>query len=319
MPEKTAPDDRERADRIAAAIRWWVRLDAGGLSPSELAAFRAWLARDPGNEAALEEACDFWGSWQSLPKSSVRAYVASKRRPKRRRGLYSAAIFGALTAATVTIFVGDLWIWWRANVRTWTSEFRTVVLPDGSRAHLNANSALKFDYSGDRRRLVLLAGEAWFEVEKDASRPFVVEAAGGEVKALGTAFDVSINKERTEVTVTENRVEVTGEGGKVVVDAGRQTAYAPGFPACDSYEVDVERVTSWRRGKLIFKDKPLGDVLATLGRFHRGVVFMASPAIRDLRVTGVFRTDRPMEALRAIEAHLGLRALHLSDYLIVLM
>lgn len=315
MPERE-PDDPDASDRLDLAIQWWVRIDGGDLSPSELAAFRAWLASDPKNEAAFEEACEFWGSWQSLPRPAVRAYLSSRRPVRRRERLWAAA----LAAAFVALFLSfdELWILWRADIRTGVGEFRTVTLPDGSHAHLNAVTALALDYSGDKRRLTLLSGEAWFEVEKDPSRPFIVEAAGGTVTALGTAFDIATNKARTEVTVTEHSVEVAAEGSNVVVDSGRQTAYGPSLPALPPYEVDFERVTSWRRGKLIFKDKPLGDVIAALGRYHHGLILVAGSEVRDRRVTGVFRVDQPLEAIRAIEAYLGVKSTHLSDYLILL-
>lgn len=316
---ESKPDDQEASDRLDTAIQWWVRLDGGALSPSELAAFRAWLARDPRNEAAFEEACDFWGSWQSLPRRAVQDYLASRRPAERRARIWPVMAIAAAAVATLFFSFDELWIMWRADVRTGIGEFQTIALPDGSRAHLNAVSALSFDYSGDKRRLRLLTGEAWFEVEKDPSRPFTVEAAGGTITARGTAFDVATNKARTEVTVSEHSVEVaTEEGTAVVVEAGRQTAYGPSLPALEAYEADPERVTSWRRGKLIFKDKPLGDVVAALGRYHYGIVFIASADLRDRRVTGVFRVDHPLEAIRAIETHLGVRSTHLSDYLIVL-
>ena len=162
-------------------------------------------------------------------------------------------------------------LWLRADARTGAGELRMVTLPDGSRAHLCAGSALALHYGGDRRRVALLAGEALFEVEPDPSRPFVVEAAGGEILARGTAFDVATSDARTEVTVTEHAVDVTGAGASVRVEAGSQTAYGPGLPALESYPVDPEKVTAWRRGRLYFNDKPLGEVIAALARYHRGL------------------------------------------------
>lgn len=314
--QKREPDF-DASSRLDAAIEWWVRLDGGALSASELAAFRAWLASDPRNEAAFEEACDFWGAWQSLPRSAVEAYLASRVAAPRRRWIGPTASALAVVVALFFAF-DDLWILLRADVRAGTGEVKTVTLPDGSRAHLNAASALALDFSANRRRLTLLAGEACFEVEKDPSRPFIVEAAGAAITARGTAFNVAMERSRTEVTVVEHSVAVDQAGVAVVLEAGQQTAFGPDLPALEPYEVDAERVTSWRRGKLIFKDRPLSDVVAALGHYHSGLVFIAGSALRDRRVTGVFRTDQPLEAIRAIEKALGLRSARLSDYLTVL-
>jgi transmembrane sensor len=309
--------DKDDAERYERAAQWWVRLDAGALSASELRAFRAWLASDQRNEAAFEEACDLWGAWERAPKALAAAYVAASAPASWQRRVRPTVALAAACLA-LALSYDSLWLMWRADFHTATGELRTVTLPDGSRAHMNADTALALDYGGDRRRLSLLSGEAWFEVEPDPSRPFVVAAAGAEVAARGTAFDIATDRTRTEVTVTEHAVEVTGAGAPLRLEVGRQTAFGPGLAAVEPYDVDPERVTAWRRGRLYFKDKPLGDVIAALGRYHRGLVLVTSRAIKDRRVTGVFHTDRPLEALRAIEKSLGLKSTWLTDYLILL-
>jgi FecR protein len=77
-----------------------------------------------------------------------------------------------------------------------------VTLADGSHVELNSQSAIAIHYDAGQRRVRLLEGEAWFEVSPDPVRPFVVEASGGTVTALGTAFNVDAEKERAHVTVT---------------------------------------------------------------------------------------------------------------------
>jgi transmembrane sensor len=311
-----APDTTKRERRDAAAD-WWVRLDAGALSPAELAAFRAWLSSGPANEKAFEEVCDLWGASEKLRRRLLPPHVDSITPGPYRKWKWPVA--AVATALLALIFaVDDLRILWRADFRTGTAEIKTVILPDGSRAHLNADSALSLDYAGSRRRVTLLAGEAWFEVEKDPSRPFTVKTVGGAITARGTAFDVSTNKARTEVTVTEHSVDVESQGRTVIVDVGQQTAFGPDLPALAPYSADPDSVTAWRRGKLIVKDQSLGEVIAALGRYHRGFVVFADRTIRDRRVSGVFQADHPLGAITTIEKSLGLRAVRLTDYLIVL-
>jgi transmembrane sensor len=309
--------DATKRERRAAAGDWWVRLDAGALSPSELAAFRVWLTSDSANEKAFEEVCDLWGASEKLRRRLLPTHAVSiAPGPYEKWKRPAAALAAALLALSFAF--DDISILWRADFRTGTGEIKTVTLPDGSRAHLNADSALSLDYASGRRRLTLLAGEAWFEVEKDPSRPFTVETVGGAVTARGTAFDVSTNKARTEVTVTEHSVEVESKGRAVIVDAGLQTAFGPDLPALAPYAADLDSVTAWRRGKLIAKDQSLGELIALLGRYHRGLVVFADRTLRDRRVSGVFQADHPLSAIRTIEKSLGLRAVRLTDYLIVL-
>jgi transmembrane sensor len=82
------------------------------------------------------------------------------------------------------------------------------VLPDGSRVDLNGDSDIAVEYSAGIRRVVLVRGEALFDVAKDSSRPFIVEAAGAEVRAIGTVFSVARDKGVVDVVVTEGRVAV---------------------------------------------------------------------------------------------------------------
>jgi transmembrane sensor len=295
----------------AAAIGWWVRLDAGALSHAELLAFRAWIARDPAHEAAFEDICDLWGDLEGL-RNQIPSFRA---KPRRRLWLLPAG--AAALALCLWLGAGELSVLWRADFSTGTGEVRTVTLEDGSRVELNARTAIAKDFSSGQRRLTLLRGEAWFDVAPDPSRPFTVEAGGGFTTALGTSFDIAMEKARTDVTVTEHKVMVAAAGRAVTAGAGEQTAYGPGLPVLAPYPSDVESATAWRRGKLIFQDKPLGEVIASLGHYHRGIVW-AAPSIRDRRVSGVFSTAKPLEALRAIELSLGLRALYLGDYLVLL-
>lgn len=170
-----------------------------------------------------------------------------------------------------------------------------------------------------RRRITLLRGEAWFSVAADPARPFVVEAAGGNITALGTAFDVALETgETTRVTVTEHRVLVSSGGKEVIVKEGQETAYAREVPARAPSRADVARLTAWRRGKLIVENEPLGTVLAALSRYRHGFVTCLRPTICARRVSGVFGTEDPLRSIAEIETYLGLKAFRLSDYLIVL-
>jgi transmembrane sensor len=224
------------------------------------------------------------------------------------------------TAAALAFLAGwdDLTILLRADRATGIDETRSVTLEDGSRVHLDARSAIALRYGADERRVILLRGEALFEVAADRARPFVVEAAQGTVTARGTAFDVALTLEGARVTVTEHEVEVTSGGNVVAVEEGRQTAFARERAAEAPHSADVEAATAWRRGKLIIEDAPLGEALAALSRHRRGYIVCLWPADCARRVTGVFAAGDPLRALREIEASLGLTATFLTDYLIVL-
>ncbi len=312
-PDSTSSDHQDRRD---AAIDWWTRLDAGGLSRKERAAFGAWLAEDKANQAAFDACCRVWGELKGLPRTAVAANFSSDARAARR--VWRFAFPALAAAALLLVFTFDeLWILWRADISTGAGEVKIVTLEDASRVQLDASTALTKDFSGPQRRLTLLNGEAWFDAAPNPARPFIVEAAGGATTALGTSFDIATGRGMTEVTVTSHRVSVAATGETTMVQEGQQTAYGPGFALLAPHPIDADSVTAWRRGRLIFQDKPLGEVIAILNRYHRGLIW-AAPSIRDRIVTGVFHASDPLQSIRAIEKSLGLNAIYLSNYFILL-
>jgi transmembrane sensor len=133
------------------------------------------------------------------------------------------------------------------------------------------------------------------------------------VTALGTAFNISTGKARTEITVAKHRVRIASSGPAVVVDEGEQSSFSPGIAAVNPYPVEVDHVTAWRRGKLVFDDIPLSEVVSILGHYHRGYILIVDSAIGARRVSGVFDAAQPMAAIQAIEKALGLNVVYFGN------
>jgi transmembrane sensor len=309
-----SPNEEEEAESCdaahAAAIDWWVAEKAGDLTGAPRAAFEAWRAADAAHARAFEDVASMFEDARALRPAPAR-HVAARWRP-------AAAV---LAAASLALFVwfDDLTVDLQADHVTAVGETRMVTLDDGSRVELDAGSAIAVRLEAGRRRVRLLAGEAWFEVAPDAARPFVVEAAGGTATALGTAFDVALQRDGARVAVGEHAVAVSSGGARVVVGERQETSFEASAVAREPASVAQENVAAWRRGALVVEDRPLGEVLATLGRYRRGHVFCLHPSICARRVSGVFSTSEPLVALREIEFFLGLRAVQLTDWLIFLI
>lgn len=203
----------------------------------------------------------------------------------------------------------------RADYVTGIGERRTVALTDGSVVRLDSGSAIAVDYTGSRRGLRLLAGAAMFEVAPDRARPFTVEAEGGSVTALGTAFAIREEGGRATVTVTRHSVRVTGDGRAAVVGEGQRADF--GTRTLRGPLAAQGDATAWTRGRLVVVDRPLGEVVARIGGYRRGYVAVAGSAAA-IRVSGVYDLDHPLAAIDGIQASHGLSSLRLSDRLIIL-
>lgn len=303
--------DKQFAPDVALsdeAIDWLVALNSGRATDQDRASFAEWRTRSAAHELAAQEA---EAVWQGVGIAGDRARMSERKAPRAKLTRRAVLGGGVLVAGGWALGQsGALNFRSFADHATGTGERRTVILPDGSSVLLNASTALSVDFGESERALRLLAGEATFNVSRDAARPFVVEAGGGRTRAVGTAFNIDIRPGETVVTVLEGVVEVTSAASTtdaVVVRADQRVRYAASGRPSGLHAVDADMETAWRRGKLIFNRRPLGDVVAEIERYRDGTIVIAGIGLRTLEVTGVFDLDDPEAILTTIEETLPVR------------
>lgn len=316
-------DDPAGAVDMCAA-EWVVRHDGEALTADERRAFAAWIA-DPAHRAAYEYQAGIWRRYrQAGEQLSAARRIPVWRRWKgsrvRDRRLPRKAFAAALAASMALLLVGQTgnWAaWLRADYATGVGERRTVTLADGSRVEMDGRSAIAFEQTDQQRSLRLLEGSALFTVAPDPTRPFTVRTMSGDVTALGTAFAIRARGDTAELIVTEHSVRVrTGHGAQVTVNEGEQVRFAADKVSKPAH-IDTAAATAWTRGKLVVFDRPLGDVVAEIGRQRRGY-WMVQGDAATIRVNGVYDLDHPLDALDALESTLKLRSLRVSDRFIIL-
>jgi transmembrane sensor len=207
-----------------------------------------------------------------------------------------------------------------SDYKTGIAERRTVALSDGSSAHLNADSALSINFGEKERSLTLFNGQATFVVMPDPLRPFVVRAKDGQTVAIGTVFDIDIRPQEVAVTVVEGTVAVSTREDRstaVSITADQQVKYSSDRGLSEAALINAAAETAWRRGKLIFNDRPLGDVVAEIERYRGGQIFLASTRLQSLAVTGVFEINDPDSVLRMIEETLSVQVTKLPFVTII--
>ena len=211
--------------------------------------------------------------------------------PPRLRAIAAALLVGT-AAGTVWYFSTD-----HANsYRTPIGAVATVPLSDGSKVTLNTDTRIRVELDTTMRRVKLDQGEAFFEVSKDAVRPFVVEIADKRVIAVGTQFSVRRDDNDIRVLVTEGSVWI--ERGGMATKAA-QTQLAAGSEARtlqtavlidQPAPAQVEQLLSWRGGYIVFRDTTLADAVADFNRYSARKIFIDDPAIAGIRIGGNFRS-----------------------------
>lgn len=317
MPQSAAPGSHVLDDAVMAeALDWLIRLeDADDLDREQ---FQAWIERTPAHRAAFDKA---WGIWQSPALADIARELEAglqPPRPARRRLLKPLAMAAGLVLAVAAALESDLPLRLRADHLTDVGERQNLQLADGSRVLLNTDSALSSHIDDQRRIARLYRGEAYFDVARDPDRPFEVEAGPVQVSVRGTAFAVRYLGNAAEVSVHHGSVDLSSrqDGARVSLRAGDSIRIGPeGFG--DPRQGDLDQELAWVRGRLVFEDCPLSQVLAELRRYYPGWILSADDDLGQVKVTGNYRLDDPIGVVRSL-AQVTAARLHEYPALLIL-
>lgn len=188
-----------------------------------------------------------------------------------------------------------------------------ATLSDGTKVWLNAESRITFpEQFGADRREVTVEGEAYFEVAKDAARPFYVHTKCFTTKVLGTSFNVRTRNHETASVVLLS--------GKVEVKADSTITMSPGEMVCldenngmRKATVDTYPYIQWKDGFFYFEKAPLGDIMRELGRWYNINIVFENPEKMNLRLQFVAeKTQSINEIVKSLNS-LGGAKLTLGD------
>jgi len=173
-----------------------------------------------------------------------------------------------------------------------------ITLADGTNVWLNAASSLKFPVAFKaNERTVYVTGEAYFQVSKDASRPFTVHTKQSQIVVTGTEFNVASYPDNSSVTTTlvEGSVRVGFENQQLKLAPGEASiSNFAGQPIIKS-EADIENTISWKSGYFVF-DQPLKEVMNILSRYY-GVQIILDKKLGNSPVAGKFSNKRSIEQI----------------------
>lgn len=166
----------------------------------------------------------------------------------------------------------------------------TVELCDGTKVYLNSGTTLEFPSRFDGKvRSVILKGEAYFDVARNVSKPFVVEVDEMKVKVLGTSFNVKsyVDEPGVYTTLVEGSVAILRDGQpEKKIKPGEQAYYNKGVGTLSIAEVDVKEFTSWKDGVFYFKDIALEEILRIVSRWYDLEVFYMNQGAKSVIYSG---------------------------------
>jgi transmembrane sensor len=331
-------------DRAIEAIRetaaeWVVRSSGSHFSRTEKAELLEWLRRSPLHLQAYLHAEAGWTALDEAARSDgadVKTLVAQdagnvvglrpssraqdsslpNRVPARFWNQWRVTVAAALVLAALVPFAPSQWFERldRDAYSTGIGERRQIVLTDGSTIELNTRTRLAVRFSSGERRIELRAGEAFFSVAKDASRPFRVLSDDAVVQAIGTQFNVYDRAGGTEVTVLEGRIALAsresataGRAQPMEVGAGSSARMKPeSLPVVAATRSDA--AVAWRQRRLVFEDEALGTVVDEFNRYNVRQIVVTDAALAARRISGIFDPHQPQDLVDFLTQHDDVRA-----------
>jgi transmembrane sensor len=326
LPHPTGPE--------SAALNWFTRCQRG-LTAEEETAFQDWLTADPRHAALFNEFDGTWNLLGRVAETTPLIAPAATPRPRWRSLVAPGAVAAAMVAAFV-VYLG----WWRpthyaGETATAVGAIQRLQLPDGSVAFLNTDSAMKAAFTPAQRRVLIERGEVHFVVAKNPGRPFVAEAGGVAVRAVGTAFNIRLQPQGVDVLVTEGKVRVEDAAsgrnlitpstkeepgplanpGPPILTAGHrltiprfESAATPSPPPALLPPDEMTRALAWQQNRLEFESAPLAEIVAQFNRFNRHQLVVADPALAQQRFGGAFKPQDHAGLVRMLRQNFGVVA-----------
>lgn len=303
-------------DRLAQASDWFARLGAGAeLTDDQVLAFDAWLDADPENARAFDAVTATAQAYEAAAAQVLAGLELENARRARklatsRRGFLA---MGGLAAAAAAAFIitPQFMASPTETYATGVGERRTVVLSDGSKVDLNAQTRMTVSFRRGERNVSLPEGEAIFDVAKDADRPFIIDAGRYAVRVVGTQFDVRNRPEGLSVSVSRGIVDVrpkAEDSGRVFrLHRGQRFKVAfSGQPQLS--QVDPDEAFAWRAGRMIYRSEPLSTVVADLNREFHQPIRISDDRLKDMPITGVLVLDNQADVVHRLTLMLPVSA-----------
>ncbi|MEM8836461.1 MAG: FecR domain-containing protein [Pseudomonadota bacterium] len=286
-PDDPDPDEVQRAEEAAKIFRR--------------------LNEDPEDLQAQREKEAFLARGEAERKTYARVLRAVKTAkfaltPKPKKPPYLSILVAIAAGTALYAAYEPVSIYWRADAIT-ALDTQQIALASGDRTHLDASTALVDASDTDVRRVTLLKGAAFFEVQSGEKR-FVVDVDETAIEVTGTAFEVARLDDKVLVAVVEGAVDVRRAGRVFSLGSGESLQLPDGEdPILEAIGFDT--IATWREGFLVADGMTFGEVVEVLERRLPGPVIIIGAELASTRVSGRLNLTSPMDALRALAATSG--------------
>lgn len=314
------------------ATEWHTVMNSGEVDDAVRAKFEAWLHADRRHKRAYYEDEQVWRDLDFVapaagvdPADAMRSGLVEAWRLRaarwRRRPAFRPALAGAVAASVVLAVIATVPPQrplppHQPAYATQIAELEEIALDDGSVVTLGARSKMDVAFTEESRQVVLLAGEAFFDVAADESRPFFVAVDDTLIRVVGTKFDVKRATGDVHVSVLEGKVAVmkadavspqgfeaaTEDPTVRLLTAGQKIVATQQALPLDIQQIEQATPGAWRSGRLAYENASLTEIIADVNRYSDRPIRIAQAELGDIRFTMGFQADQIETWLNALEA-----------------
>ncbi len=301
-----------------------VKYLSGETSDSEVKQLEDWVLESSENKAVFNQIKQAWilsgiennnhqidveKEWNLIDKQLLEKDKVVEMKP--RRGL---KFYLSIAAAVAVILAASIWVLIpKDDIQEYSVQNQVAVntLPDGSNVSLNQYSSVAFESKFDKQeRRVKLTGDAYFEVERNEDRPFIVDAEDVEVEVLGTTFYVDSREElpNIEVIVQSGTVAVKAQEQRIVLNAGDTGIYEKSSKKLIKQTNEEDNYLGWTTDTLVFEEEKLELVVRSLNRKFHSQIEIDIEDTESCYLTAKFGFDKLEPILKIIEKALDITA-----------
>jgi transmembrane sensor len=331
-PVKSPSEMSELDPLLDQALDWIVRLKTGEPTKDDVEAFQRWCNQSPAHQEAYRTAARVWRNAgiaaKELGTETSSVEIGRNRRAlagvhRSRRAVLGGSIAVAAAASLAYAIVDPPFGLWpslqelSADYRTAKGERRRVDVASDVSVELNTQTSLAVRPAQNDTEVELISGEASVAANRPPSKPLVMIAAGGRITAAHADFNARCLDGVVSVVCLDGVVEIGRAGKTARVGKGEQVSYSSaGIEPL--LAVDVEQVAAWQNGLLIFRDKPLGDVVDEVNRYRPGKIIITNSETRRRVVNGTFQIDKLDNFVPQVQQLFGARVTSLPGGIVLL-
>lgn len=287
---------------------------ANNSSPDEQKALQEWVERSEKNKQQLTEATLIWKMMDQYKQqepiyNADRAWENVKnsiQHRERQRGMKTKRIT-VYTSVAAILLLAMFVLYNVINSNTHiqvadAGDMKTVTLSDGSTISLNSRSSITYPepFSDQQTRTVQLTGEAYFEIERDPDKPFVVITDEAEIRVLGTSFNVNAyDHDHTEVTVAIGKVSVSRNNKDALTVLQDELAVITKKQVIKQQNTNLNYL-AWKTKKFTFNNTELQEVAREIERVYHCNIEFSNDVLKQCRLTAVFDNEELDDIIQTI-------------------